>query len=152
MSSRANALLSMSPWPPRVEIQLNGAQHANTFASFFHRGVYGGNFGSLFAQLFFVDAACDFQPLGMIGDRDVLVAPFIGGFSHFHDGSGAVTPLRVHLQIALEFAQPGRLFCNGRLSLDKGQESAPNFGRRWCDGRVFDPTVDYFFKVGSDTR
>jgi hypothetical protein len=79
--------------------------------------VHGGHFRCLLLQLVFIHAAGSIQSLGMISDRDVCVAARGRPLLPSLEGSGAVTPLRVHLQIALQRACPSGTGCqNGLVS------------------------------------
>jgi HAD superfamily hydrolase (TIGR01509 family) len=55
----------------------------------------------LLGRLLHRHAAGDFQPVRMVGHRGVRISTFEAGFHDFAQGWSAVTPLRVHLQIAL---------------------------------------------------
>jgi len=90
-------------------------QGTNALAGALKILVHGGHFGCRLLQLVFINAAGNFQSLGMIGD--VFVAARGGRICHLRNGTGAVTPLRVHLEIALQRACPGGTGCQNGLGL-----------------------------------
>jgi hypothetical protein len=71
------------PLPTRGKIQFDGAQHANALAGPFHPVIHSRNFIALLAQLLFVNAPGNFQPLGMIRNGDVFVTTLLPGFRPF---------------------------------------------------------------------
>jgi hypothetical protein len=56
---------------------------------------------ALLLQPFLVETPCNFESFGVNGDGDISIASLYRGLSHRQDRAAAVTPYRMHLEIAL---------------------------------------------------
>src|SRR6185437_12109944 len=90
----------------RIKVHFNGSQDAKRPGSRCHAAVDLLDLLDLALQLLFIDAACYFEALGVVSNSNVTVSILGCCFCHFRDGCAAVTPERVHLQIALHTASP----------------------------------------------
>src|SRR5437870_7395263 len=88
-------------------------------------------------------AAGDLQAIGMIGDAQIAVTTRHGGICHRFDGRGAVTPLRMGLEITTIILEIGRSRRRAAQNLNNGG-ATEEVGTQ----RVYGSEVDLSFRVG----
>src|SRR5436309_14543612 len=86
----------------------------------------------------------------MIGYSDVFVTAALRSFRHGANGSGAVTPFSMHLQITAQARLPAGMLFENRLCLRPGKEIAPNVRPRIHRGRISYPSLQQFLQKRSN--
>src|SRR5215469_14635980 len=94
-----------------------------------------------------VETVGDGDGFGMVGEGDVFVAEFAGGFGHLFDGMFAVGGSRVHLKVAANVGEGDEL---GEFFVFGGFDFAGHFAEFGFDVGEFQLRVDFFFSAGGD--